>query len=43
MAQQTGLTTAAEAQASSTMKTAVLVCGGVVAVWLLTRNKKAAA
>ena len=42
MAQQTGLTTAAEAQASATMKTAVIVAGGVVAVWLLTRNKKAA-
>lgn len=42
MAQQTGLTTAAEAQASLTMKTAVIVVGGVAAVWLLTRNKKAA-
>ena len=42
MAQQTGLTTAAEAEAALTMKTALLVSGGLVAVWLLTRNKKAA-
>ena len=41
MAQQTGLTTAAEAQASSNFKTAVLVGSGLVAVWIMTRNKRA--